>query len=210
MSPASFPGPYKYTSAAQFPAWFAGGTHDGVPTEWQLRRKILSCFNAYMDADALGLGAMANASFTSTTLLAARYPQNPSQPGQRSTAQACWMPTAKLCRELTGASMWATMIRQRGLSDAFPQMWRDHGATLPHTAFVGVQSPTCGERFRLAMAWAREHRTTNDWFVAGDSGAGYLNPGELTPPRRFSGLPSGLEAWEKHCEYFFTNSGTLV
>ena len=39
--------------------------------------------------------------------------------------------------------------------------------------------------------------------MAGDSGAGYLNPGDLTPPRRFSGLPSGLAAWEKHCAPFY-------
>ncbi|MEI7731251.1 MAG: hypothetical protein WCO56_16875 [Verrucomicrobiota bacterium] len=53
------------------------------------------------------------------------------------------------------------------------------------------------------MAWARERRSSNDWFVAGDSGAGYLNPGYLTLPRPHSGLPSGLAAWEKHCRKFF-------
>ena len=53
------------------------------------------------------------------------------------------------------------------------------------------------------MAWARERRTANDWFVAGDSGAGYLNPGYLTTPRPHSGLPSGLAAWERYCEQLY-------
>ena len=43
----------------------------------------------------------------------------------------------------------------------------------------------------------------NDWFVAGDSGAGYLNPGNLTPPRAHSGLSSGLAAWERQIVHDF-------
>jgi hypothetical protein len=54
------------------------------------------------------------------------------------------------------------------------------------------------------MAWARQHRTPHDFFVAGDSGAGYLNPGLLSPPRMHSGLPSGMATWERHCRRFFT------
>ena len=38
----------------------------------------------------------------------------------------------------------------------------------------------------------------NDFFIAGDSGAGYLNPRALTV-RPDSGLPSGLPAWTEHC-----------
>jgi hypothetical protein len=78
-----------------------------------------------------------------------------------------------------------------------PAMWRDPARG--HVPLSWAFNPNLCERFPLGMAWARERRTTNDWFVAGDSGAGYLNPGDLTPPRRFSGLPSGLAAWEKHC-----------
>jgi hypothetical protein len=78
-----------------------------------------------------------------------------------------------------------------------PEMWRDpaRGAIPLSWPF----NPNLCDRFPLGMAWAREHRTTNDWFVAGDSGAGYLNPGCLTPPRSYSDLPSGLAAWEKRC-----------
>ena len=53
------------------------------------------------------------------------------------------------------------------------------------------------------MAWARATATSQDTFVAGDSGAGYLNPGELETPRT-SGLPSGMAVWAKHCNRFYT------
>jgi hypothetical protein len=66
-----------------------------------------------------------------------------------------------------------------------------------------VPYPNLAERFPVGLAWARRHASTNDWFVAGDSGAGYLNPGYLTPPRPHSGLESGLSAWERHCAVFY-------
>ncbi len=53
---------------------YTGGRHGGVPTEWRYA-EILSCFDAYMDADAPGLHAMANASVFHHFPLAERYPQ---------------------------------------------------------------------------------------------------------------------------------------
>jgi hypothetical protein len=32
------------------------------------------------------------------------------------------------------------------------------------------------------MVYTRRSKTENDWFIAGDSGAGYLNPGMLQEP----------------------------
>ncbi|MBV9468930.1 MAG: hypothetical protein JOZ57_06755, partial [Abitibacteriaceae bacterium] len=49
------PWAFKYTDAV-------GGKHGGVATEWKFS-EILTAYNCYLDADALGLGAMANASF---------------------------------------------------------------------------------------------------------------------------------------------------
>jgi hypothetical protein len=83
-----------------------------------------------------------------------------------------------------------------------PKMWADpaRGTTPLSWAF----NPNLCERFPFGMAWARENRSPNDFFVAGDSGAGYLNPGFLSTPRPHSGLPSGVAAWEHHNRRLFS------
>jgi hypothetical protein len=64
-----------------FPAWAfkytkrAGGKHDDVPTEWEFSR-IISAYNAFKDADAIGFGALANASFWQHFPLDEKYPQH--------------------------------------------------------------------------------------------------------------------------------------
>ena len=87
------------------------------------------------------------------------------------------------------------------LYQQLPSMWTDprRGETPLSWAF----NPNLCYRFPLGMAWARAHMTDQDFFVAGDSGAGYLNPGLLSPPRWHSDLPSGMDAWERHCQALF-------
>ena len=150
-----------------------------------------------MDADALGLGAMANASFYQHYPLAAHYPQNPKPTRVSLIAQGLLDANGRILPRVYVAHYVGDYDAAAWLYRKLPEMWRDpaRGSTPLSWAF----NPNLCERFPLGMAWARERRTTNDWFVAGDSGAGYLNPGFLTPPRVHSGLPSGLAAWEKHC-----------
>ena len=190
------PWAYKYTSRRS-PTWFAGGHHDGVPTEWHYA-EILSCFNACMDADALSLCAMPNASFYQHYPLATRYPQNPKPTRASLTAQGLLDANGRILPKTYAAFYVGDYDSAAWLYHMLPDMWRDpaRGQIPLSWAF----NPNLCERFPIGMVWARERRTTNDWFVAGDSGAGYLNPGYLTPPRPQSGLPSGLPAWEQHCD----------
>ena len=64
-----------------FPAWaykytmHASGSHDDVPTEWEFSR-IISAYNAFKDADAIGYGALANASFWQHFPTKKQYTQN--------------------------------------------------------------------------------------------------------------------------------------
>jgi hypothetical protein len=192
------PWAYKYTRHRG--AWAAGGTHEEVATEWRYA-EILSCFNAYMDADALGLGAMANASFFQHYPLQARYPQPPKPTRQSLIARGVLEPDGRIPRRAFVAHYVGDYDAAAWLYRELPRMWRDpqRGQVPLSWAF----NPNLADRFPLGMAWARAHATTNDWFVAGDSGAGYLNPGYLTPPRPHSGLPSGLAAWEKHCREYY-------
>jgi hypothetical protein len=79
-----------------------------------------------------------------------------------------------------------------------PYLWDDpaRGSLPLNWAF----NPNLAARMPAALAYARRTATANDTFVAGDSGAGYINPGMLVEPRQFSGLLSGVEARKAHCE----------
>jgi hypothetical protein len=63
-------------------------------------------------------------------------------------------------------------------------------------------NPNSADRAPHALAYAYRHATANDFFISGDSGAGYLNPRGLTV-RPDSKLPSGLEDWAAYCEAYF-------
>lgn len=193
------PWAYKYTTFKSA-RWSAGGRHAEVPTEWRYA-EILSCFNAYMDADALGLGAMANASFFQHYPLEPRYPQSPKPTRERLIEAGILEADGRIPRRGFVAHYVGDYDAAAWLYRELPRLWRDpaRGRTPLSWAF----NPNLAERFPFGMAWARQRATTNDWFVAGDSGAGYLNPGYLTPPRPHSGLPSGLAAWERHCTEFY-------
>ena len=185
------PWAFKYTNHGD-----AGGKHDPVPGEW-LYAQILSAYNAFMDADALGLGAMANASFFQHYPLEDYYPQNPKP--TLADLKKCGLvkPDGKVAEKryvtfYLGDYDSAAWLYSRGT-----QIWDepDRGKMPLGWAF----NPNLADRMPPAMDYIRRTKTQNDWFIAGDSGAGYLNPGMLQEPRPFSGLPSGLDAWAEHC-----------
>jgi len=189
------PWAYKYTRFGS-----AGGTHAEVPTEWRYA-EILSCFNAYMDADALGLSAMANASFYQHYPLPERLPQRPKPTAESLRARGLLDADGRITPRWYVAHYVGDYDSAAWLYQCLPGMWADpaRGKVPLSWAF----NPNLAERFPLGMAWARQHATEADWFVAGDSGAGYLNPGYLSEPRPHSGLPSGMAAWEEHCARFY-------
>ncbi len=189
------PWAFKYTSHAG-----AGGSHEPVPTEWKYA-EILSCFNAYMDADAIGLAPMANASFYQHYPLRDRYPQNSKPTRESLTRRGILDQHGHIAPHRYVAHYVGDYDAAAWLYHMLPKMWTDpaRGTTPLSWAF----NPNLCERFPLGMAWSREHRTPNDFFVAGDSGAGYLNPGLLSAPRPHSSLPSGVATWEHHNQRLF-------
>lgn len=190
-----------------FPPWIfkytkhAGGSHEDVPTEWEYSR-IISAYNAFKDADAIGYGALANASFWQHFPLKEKYEQP-------------WVTKPDLIKRgyLTADGKVNFMGRQffvfyvgdydasSWLSQTTPTIWdnSDRGKV----PLMWSISPVLEERVPMALDYRRKTATENDYFAAADNGAGYLMPGMLQEPRPISGLPSGLENWVAHNKPYY-------
>lgn len=197
------PWAYKYTSHGA-----AGGRHEPVPSEWEYG-KVISAYNGYMDADAIGYGAMANASFFAHYPLKEAYPQE-------------WVTREELIergyltedgkvdfrgREFVifyvGDYDCAAWLYQR-----MPDIW-DHEQR-GQVPMMWCISPALERRAPMAMDYMRRTATPNDYFASADNGAGYCEPGMLQEPRGISGLPCGLDAWRRHCSTMFRRWGLTV
>lgn len=188
------PWPFKYTTHGN------AGRHDGVPTEWEFTR-LISQFNAYKEADAAGVGGMANASFCQHYPLQSRYPQpNPKPALADWRARGFVDSDGRVARRLYVGHYVGDYDAPSWLYKAVPAFFRDprRGEAPLGWAF----DPNLADRAPQAMVYAYRHASTNDFFIAGDSGAGYLNPRALTV-RPDSGLPSGLARWEEHCRSYY-------
>jgi hypothetical protein len=204
----------KFTYLGGFPPWafkytrHAGGTHNDVPTEWEYSR-IISSYNAFKDADAIGYGALANASFWQHYPLRKKYPQKwvsrdeLIKKGYLSQEGKLQLGNKNFIIFYVGdydASSW--------LSQTTPTLWDD-----PMRGKVPMMwsiSPVLEERVPMAMEYRRETATPNDYFAAADNGAGYLMPGMLQEPRPISGLKDGTAAWAKHNLPFYKRWGLTI
>lgn len=191
------PWAFKYTSFGD-----AGGGHDGVDTEWELVR-VASAHNGFLDADAIGLGAMANASFFMHYPLKQRYTQAPL-PTTEALRQAGYLDDHD--RPRTGGRCYAMFYvgdydAAAWLYKCVPVLWED-----PRRGDVPLSwaiSPVLARRAPMALEYMWHTRSEQDAFISADNGAGYLNPSMLEEPRPLSGLPSGVDAWREHCAALF-------
>ena len=164
---------------------------------------------AFKDADAIGLGALANASFWQHFPLKKRYPQRwvtheeLKERGYLNEDGTVRLDGREFVIFYVGdydASAWTAQTT--------PYLW-DH----PDRGKVPMMwaiSPVLAERVPMVMHNYRMTASENDYFVAADNGAGYLLPGMLQQPRAVSGLPSGLEAWSRHCRTYYRRWGLSV
>jgi hypothetical protein len=183
------PWAFKYTDRA-------GGKHDGVPTEWKFV-EIMSGYDAYLDADALGLCAMANASFFAHQPLP-KYPEEKPRDLSPYLADGRIVPRHYVTFYVGDWDSAAWMYQM------LPMLWEDpaRGSVPMGWAF----NPELAERFPAAFWYTHATRTANDTFVAGDSGAGYVNPSPLAAPRP-SGMPDAVNLWERHNKEWYERFG---
>lgn len=190
-----------------FPSWafkytqHAGGKHEDVATEWEFSR-IISAYNAFKDADAIGLGALANSSFWQHFPLNKTYPQY-------------WVTLQDLQRKRYISADGKVNFDGRNfiifyvgdydssawVTQTIPSIWDnpDRG----RVPMMWAISPVLQERVPMVLHNYRMTATPNDYFVAADNGAGYLLPGMLQEPRALSGFKSGLDIWAKHCKKYY-------
>ncbi|MCX6884116.1 MAG: GxGYxYP family putative glycoside hydrolase [Verrucomicrobia bacterium] len=188
------PWPYKYTTAGN------SGRHEGVPTEWEFTR-IISQYSAYHEADAAAPGGMANASLFANYPLKERYPQPNRKPGRADWEKAGLLtPEGRPVAKLFVGHYVGDYDAPSWLYRAVPAFFADRqrGVVPMGWSF----DPNLADRAPQVLAYAYRHATTNDFFIAGDSGAGYLNPVGLSQ-RPDSGLPPALEAWGAHCAKYY-------
>ncbi|MGY4385822.1 hypothetical protein ACVWYN_002870 [Pedobacter sp. UYP24] len=185
-----------------FPPWafkytqHAGGKHDDVPTEWEYSR-IISAYNAFKDADAIGYGALANASFWQHFPLKEKYPQ-PWVSSNELKARGYLTADGKV--DFKGRQFMIFYVgdydASSWVSQMTPYLWdsKDRGK-LP---LMWCISPVLEQRIPMALDYIRRSASKNDYFAAADNGAGYLMPGMLQAPRQISGLPDAIDAWAVH------------
>lgn len=183
------PWAFKYTDRA-------GGKHDGVPTEWKFV-EILSGYDAYLDADALGLCAMANAS------LFAHQPL-PKYPEEKPQSLTPYLIDGKPAPKQYVTFYVGDWDSAAWMYQMLPSLWEDpaRGSVPMGWAF----NPELAARFPAGFWYTRATRTPNEWFVAGDSGAGYVNPSLLAAPRP-SGMPDAVSLWERHNRKWYAQFG---
>ena len=189
------PWPWKYCDSAG-----AGGKHGAVASEWEYAH-ILSGYNAIMDADAIGYSGLANASFYQHFPLKNRYPQNPKPTVADLKARGLILPDGSVKPAAYVMFYMGDYDASPWLNQFVPQLWADpqHGKIPCSWAF----NPNLDRRVPQALDYVRTHQSTNDWFISGDSGAGYLNPGLLTAPRSNPAVPDGWSAWTQHNLKYF-------
>ena len=185
----------KYTTHGS-----AGGKHEGVPTEWETSR-LASAYNAYVDADAIGLVGMANASVFSLANLPDRLVQNPPPTYEELQQKGYILPDGKVALFNFVYHYLGDYDSAAWIYNRMPEIWRNPVRGQIPSGWA--LNPNLIERMPVAFDWFYETKSPLDYFVAGDSGAGYVNPTQLLPPREPSGLPSGADAWIEHNIRYF-------
>lgn len=185
------PWAFKYTTHAEAP-----GVHEPVDTEWEVVR-VLSAYNAYLDADAHGISAMANASLWAQMPLSDCYVQTPPPTREHLQSLGYLDSDGRLAPLAFTLFYIGDFDSAAWLYRRVKDLWAEEsrGALPMAWAF----NPNLCARMAPALHFAFAEMSDRDWLTAGDSGAGYVNPTMLLEPRPISGLPSGKDAWVRHC-----------
>ncbi len=187
----------KITTVSGFNPWHikytthgGKGKHEPVEVEWHLS-EVLSAYNCVKDADAAGYCGLANASVYRHYPLKERYrnraPKPPADGYDRNKTYMLFY-----VGDYDSAAWTARFI---------PRWYRD--PALGKLPLMWCFNPNLSDRIPMAFDFIYENYTDNDWFEAGDSGAGYNVPRLLYEPRIYSDLPCGAPVNIAHNKKYF-------
>lgn len=172
--------------------------HPGVATEWKMV-ELLSAYNAYVDADACCIDAMTNAAFFSNLPLPERFVQQPplSLPQlQQKNFVTNDTDNPKVVPKMYISFYVGDYDSAAWLYNEIKRRWDDSDrGSVPLGWAI---DPELSWRFPVAFLYMMSTSTSNDRIICGDSGAGYVNPTQLLPPRVPSYFPSANSSWVLH------------
>lgn len=177
-----FPGiETKYSDSA-----IANGPHDGAASEFRTV-EVLTAYNCNVDADCPGMSSMFNCS------VYMHFPLKSSYKNNRPTSIPKYDPNKKYIMYYMGDCDSASWI-----SRFYMLNWQDEARGEIPLAFP--YNVNLSERIPVVFDYFRTTATENDYFIGGDSGAGYVNPTLLVEGmRKHSNLPDALDAWINYC-----------
>ena len=196
----------EFSTLSGFVPWFFkynNGKHKGYFSEWRMVQ-IMSAFNIVVDADSCCVENFGNAAFYShyaATEIGKRFIQNPL-PSREQLIQNGYLNEQNIVSKRTYILYYAGDYDSAAwLANLFKNLWDD-----PKRGSVPISwaiNPNLYSRFPLLHSYLYKTRTANDFFVSGDSGAGYVNPTQLFEPRQFSDLPRADDLWIERNRYYY-------
>lgn len=148
--------------------------------------KVFTSYNCVIDGDCGSYFSMFNCSIYSKHKLKDVY-KNTNKPKKLSTYDPQKIYIMYHMGDYDGAA-WMT---HRSLDLYYKDSSR---GKLP---LAWAFNPNLSKRIPVVFDYIRENAGKNDFFIGGDSGAGYAYPSQLTAEGRapYSGLPDGTQAW---------------
>ncbi len=189
------PFPYKYKGNRP-------GVNDDVMLEWT-SVEVMTAYNISLEADCPGPSSLYNASVFSKhkpqvkrTQAARRQKALSSLPKYEDNTYYLYI--------FMGDYDAASWTYYSALN-----IWKDPArGKLP---LAWAFNPNLSDRLPLMWDYFYATATDNDYFIAGDSGAGYINPNLLLEgKRKHSTLPDGLAAWAEFCTKWYKQCDITV
>lgn len=190
------PFPYKYTVGQ-------GGQYDSVMAEWTTV-EVMTAYNIAVVADCPGPSSLSNCSIYSKYEQKIEYSQ--AEKREKALSDLPEYEDDTYYIYIYGgdfdAASWTYHIAANGTWQS-----EERGSIPIAWAF----NPNLMERIPMVWDVFYATATDNDYFIGGDSGAGYINPMLLrNKNRKHSTMPSGIDAWTKWCTEWYKKADLSI